>query len=134
MVSDGSGGAIVAWQDYRSGTSIDLYAQHVEPGATGVGDALLSPALTVVANHPNPFTSSTEFEVKLPVPSAISIEVYSVTGRRVRSLEVPASAAGWQRVPFVGVDEVGRPLSSGLYFYRVNASGESVTGKMVIAR
>jgi hypothetical protein len=135
MVSDGSGGAIVAWQDYRSGTNIDLYAQHVEPGVTNVGGGTPPrSAFAVHANHPNPFSSSTDFEVRLSVPSAISIEVYSVAGRQVRKLDVPASGAGWQRVSFIGVDEAGHPLSSGLYFYRINAAGESATGKMVISR
>ncbi len=34
IAADGGGGAIVAWEDYRSGTNYDIYAQHVRPGGT----------------------------------------------------------------------------------------------------
>ena len=54
IVSDGSGGAIVAWQDYRSGTNYDIYAQHVL--ATGFVDPawpLNGRALCQAANNQN---------------------------------------------------------------------------------
>ncbi|MDH3197412.1 MAG: T9SS type A sorting domain-containing protein, partial [Candidatus Krumholzibacteria bacterium] len=103
-------------------------------GATGAGNTPALTALTVRQNRPNPFTASTELEIGLPAASAITIEVYDVAGRRVRALEVQGAGAGWQRVPFAGVDESGAPLASGVYFYRVTANGATVTRKMVIAR
>ena len=100
---------------------------------THVGNVPSISKLTVLQNHPNPFTGTTELEVGLPTSSSIRIEVYDVAGRRVREVEVPG-VKGWQGIPLAGVDASGRALASGVYFYRVHASGATITRKMLIAR
>jgi hypothetical protein len=101
---------------------------------TGVGDTpALVRQLTVRPNHPNPFTGETRLEIGLPEAGAIRVEVYDVAGRRLRSLEVPG-VKGWQSVAFRGVNDGGQPLASGVYFYRVRASGTTITRKMLITR
>jgi flagellar hook assembly protein FlgD len=102
--------------------------------ATGIGDTPTLTALTVRPNHPNPFAGSTELQIGLPAASSVTIEVYDVAGRRVRSQSLPQQKAGWQRVTFDGRDNSGQPLASGVYFYRVIANGTTVTNKMVLAR
>jgi hypothetical protein len=101
---------------------------------TGVGNTPSITALTVLQNHPNPFTGATELSIGLPASSDVKIEVYDVAGRRVRAVEMKMAGAGWQKVPFDGRDGAGRLLTSGVYFYRVSASGTTVTRKMVITR
>jgi hypothetical protein len=49
-------------------------------------------------------------------------------------LTVPEAPAGWQSVMLSSVDDEGRPLPAGVYFYRVAAAGETVARKMTIAR
>lgn len=96
-----------------------------------------TPAITqlmVLQNAPNPFTTETEFQVGLPAPSDVSVEIYDVAGRRVGQIEVKGAGAGWQQIPFAGRDAQGRALASGVYFYRVTANGTTVTRKMVITR
>ena len=51
-----------------------------------------------------------------------------------RSLSIPDAGAGWHRIPFSGVDDGGRPLARGVYFYRVTANGTTASHKLVIAR
>ncbi len=101
---------------------------------TNVGNTPAITALTVLQNYPNPFSSRTDFQVGLPAKSDISIDVFDVSGRRVRAIAVGEAAAGWRSIAFVGVDYGGKPLASGVYFYRVTANGQTVTKKMVIAR
>ena len=101
---------------------------------TGIGDAPSITALTVLQNHPNPFGASTELEVGLPRESDVSIQVYDVAGRLVRSETRSRMSAGWQRVALDARGGDGKPLASGVYFYRVSANGSTVTKKMVIAR
>jgi hypothetical protein len=72
-------------------------------------------------------------EIELVVPSAVRVEVFDVSGRAVRAWTLP-DVAGSQRVEFNGRDGSGRLLPSGVYVYRVNAAGETITRKMVIAR
>ncbi len=102
--------------------------------ATGIGDAPALTALTVMQNHPNPFTGSTDLQIGLPRESDVSIEVFDVAGRRVRTQSMSRQSAGWNRIAFDGRSDAGRPLASGVYFYRVTANGSTVTRKMVIAR
>jgi hypothetical protein len=100
---------------------------------TGAGDSPALTALTIRQNRPNPFHATTDFEVGLPAASPVTIEVFDVTGKNVSTMAI-AGAKGWQRIPFAGRDERGRPLASGVYFARVSAAGATVTSKMVIAR
>jgi hypothetical protein len=134
IVADGAGGGIVTWHDTRNGPD-DIYAQHVDSDGTptGVGDTP-SAALTVLQNHPNPFGGRTEFEVELTQDSDVRVDVFDVTGRRVRTIDVGDSPAGWRTIAFDGHDDGGRPLASGVYFYRVSAGTRTITNKMVLMR
>jgi hypothetical protein len=122
-------------------TANDVHANQSAPSneasvsaTTTVGDTpALITKLTVLQNSPNPFAGQTEFQVGLPAPSEVSVNIYDVAGRRVSS-SVVRGTAGWQRIPFAGRDASGKTLASGVYFYRVTASGSTVTRKMVIAR
>ena len=103
-------------------------------GATNVGNTPAITQLTVLQNYPNPFAGQTEFQVGLPAPSDVKVEIYDVAGRRVGGTVVHDASAGWQKIPFAGHNERGGALASGVYFYRVTANGSTVTRKMVIAR
>jgi hypothetical protein len=122
-------------------TAFDVHDNESEPSneevvdaSTDIGNTPAPTALTVRQNHPNPFQAMTEFEIGLPASSVVSIEVFDVAGRRVSTMEIKGAKAGWNRVPFAGRDERGRPLASGVYFYRIHASGWTTTEKMVITR
>jgi len=132
--SDGAGGAIVTFQDYRSGFS-DIYAQHINASGeipTAVSGPARGPALLVGQVYPNPFAASAWMDVELATPSAVRIDVFDVAGRRVRAMTLGNVTS--QRVEFDGRDNANRLLPSGVYFYRVKAAGETITRKMVIAR
>jgi hypothetical protein len=121
-------------------TAYDVHENQSKPSneanvgaTTHVGNLPPITALTVLQNHPNPFTASTSLQVGLAKASAVSIEVYDVAGRRVRTIEM-SGAKGWQEVPLAALDDRGQALASGVYFYRVHAAGTTITRKMVIAR
>jgi FlgD Ig-like domain len=122
-------------------TAIDVHANQSTPSneasvsaLTGVGTTPSITQLTVLANHPNPFSATTELEIGLPSASDIDVEIYDVAGRRVSEISVKQANSGWQRIPFTGRDSSGLALASGVYFYRVHAAGTTVTRKMVITR
>ncbi|HET6349759.1 MAG TPA: T9SS type A sorting domain-containing protein [Candidatus Krumholzibacteria bacterium] len=105
----------------------------VVSGATTVGDTPPVTTLVMLQNVPNPFATSTRLEIGLPSAAAVQIELYDVTGRRVRTMKV-AGVKGWQAVTFASLGDDGAPLVSGVYFCRIRSSGVTVTRKMVIAR
>lgn len=121
-------------------TAYDVHANQSNPsneaqvGAlTGVGNLPAVTALTVLQNHPNPFNTTTDFQIGLPRNSDVRVEVFDVAGRRVKVIDAKG-AKGWQRMSILARDERGRPLASGVYFARVRAAGATITKKMVIAR
>ena len=85
-------------------------------------------------NVPNPFSGTTSFEVVLDRESRVAVDVFDVTGRKVRSLEIVHAPAGRTAISFDGRDTRGGLLPSGEYFYRVRANGIQLTRKMLILR
>jgi len=133
-VSDGSGGAIVAWADLREGNYWDVYAERVNATPTAVEHTPAVTALRVLPNHPNPFTGTTTVEFVLPQAGDVEIGVYDVSGRRVATQHLTHATAGSHSVMMSSNAIDGTPLPSGVYFCRVRAGAETVTKKMVIAR
>jgi hypothetical protein len=137
MLLDGGGGAIVAWEDFRNGSHMDIFAMQIRPDGTiptGVGDAPSASAVALRSNYPNPFSTETTFDLDLSVDADVAVDVYDVAGQRVRHVELGRLSAGSRPMRFNGADDDGRHLPSGVYFYRVSANGATVTRKMVIAR
>ncbi len=137
IISDGAGGAVVAWQDHRNGADYDVYALRVNPdGAlpTGVHDTPSASTIALSANYPNPFSGATTIDLTLRDAEPVRVEVFDVAGRRVRAIVVGRLQAGESRLVFDGMDDAAHALPSGVYFYRVHAGSETVTRKMVIDR
>ena len=137
ILADGSGGAIVAWEDFRNGSNMDIFAMQIGPDGTiptGVGDTPPPAAVALTSNYPNPFSTETTFDLDLSVDADVVVDVYDVAGRRVRHVELGRLSAGSRTMAFNGAGDDGRHLSSGVYFYRVSANGATFTRKMVISR
>ncbi|HKK71720.1 MAG TPA: IPT/TIG domain-containing protein [Candidatus Krumholzibacteria bacterium] len=99
--------------------------------ATGV-DA--SPSrFALYPNEPNPFSSRTTIAMDLPRASDYVLTVFDVRGRMVRQIEDRAGPGrillGWD-----GTDALGRPLASGVYFYRLEAPDFREARRMVLMR
>jgi len=137
ILSDGGSGAIVAWEDFRNGSNMDIFALQVNSDGTiptGVGVTPRASAIALTSNYPNPFSTRTTFDLDLSVDADVVVDVFDVAGRRVRHVELGRLSAGSKAMPFDGAGDNGRHLPSGIYFYRVSADGATVTQKMVIAR
>lgn len=80
-------------------------------------------------NYPNPFNPSTTIEFQLPVQSYVLLQVYDVLGREVATLVDEPRSQGVHRVEFHASG-----LASGMYFYRLQAGGRSLVGKMLLVR
>jgi hypothetical protein len=139
IISDGNGGAIVAWDDLANEDDgdDDIYATRVSGNGaipTAVRPVTPPANLSIGASYPNPFTAEMSLDVTLRNESAVSVEVFDVAGRRVRGTELGRVPAGPTRLTFDGLDDRKHALPSGVYFYRVHAGGDTVTKKIVIAR
>ena len=85
-------------------------------------------------NHPNPFTGGTEIKYQLASRGKAKLGVYNVLGQAIRELVSGEQEAGTYAIRWDGKDGTGKATSSGVYFYRLEAFGQSQTRKMVKVR
>jgi hypothetical protein len=85
-------------------------------------------------NVPNPFNSATIIEYSLPRESGVEIAIYNILGQKVRTLLEGGQAAGRRRVVWDGRNEKGQEVSSGIYFYRIEAGEFVQTRKMLLLK
>ncbi|MEM1271192.1 MAG: T9SS type A sorting domain-containing protein, partial [Bacteroidota bacterium] len=80
-------------------------------------------------NYPNPFNPTTTFEYTVSDLMDVRVRVYDVTGRLISTLVDGTQPAATYRVSF---DAAG--LSSGTYFYTIEAGTQAITKKMVLLK
>jgi hypothetical protein len=99
--------------------------------ATGAGEIA---RLALRPAHPNPFGAETTLAFELPVATDVTLAIYSVDGRLVRTLVSELAGPGPVEVAWNGKDEQGRRVGSGLYFVKLAAADEVKLGKLVVLR
>ena len=72
-------------------------------------------------NYTNPFNGFTVIEYTLPIASNVKLSILDISGREVATLVDNRQDAGTYNVTWHGVDQRGRSLASGIYFYRITA-------------
>jgi FG-GAP-like repeat/FlgD Ig-like domain len=86
-------------------------------------------------NYPNPFNPSTTISFYLPVKNKISLRVYDLLGREVKTLiNGEQHAAGTGRVTWDGTNNNGSPVVSGTYFYTLTFGNFSKSNKMILLK
>jgi len=80
-------------------------------------------------NYPNPFNPLTTIKYDLPKPADVRIEVFNITGQKIRTLLNRKMAAGSHQVEFNAYN-----LSSGVYYYRIEAGEFQDVKKMILLR
>jgi hypothetical protein len=85
--------------------------------------------------NPNPFGERTTAVIRLPQRARTTVDVWSVTGRRVRILvEGQVLQAGMSEVSWDGVDQWGSRAPTGVYFLRVITPTSNSTRRLVLIR
>jgi len=96
--------------------------------------ATLLSSFALSQNYPNPFNPMTNIEFVLPKSGPVSIEIFNILGQKVRMLVDQHMKAGYKLVDWDGKDDNGNDVSSGIYFYRLQAGDFCQTKKMVLLR
>jgi len=84
--------------------------------------------------YPNPFNPSTTISYALPEQVSVSLSVFDIRGQEVTTLQDAAKPPGNYEVQWNGIDQTGNPVSTGVYFARLQAEDFSQTIKMVYLR
>jgi hypothetical protein len=134
--------ASTAWSDpahdapgvYYQVTAVDHNGNEslaASPGTSTEVAGSPGPAFALGAPSPSPFGSSTQLSFALPLASAVTLEVYDASGRRVRTLARGAFAAGVHELAWDGRGEDGSPVAAGVLFVRLRAGGQEAVRRVV---
>jgi hypothetical protein len=115
---------------------VALLADLAGPVGTAIGtDDVPAPSISLEQNVPNPFNPRTMIRFNVPAPGALaSLRIYDVAGREVAVLVDGETVAGTRTVWWNGTSRGGRPVASGVYFYRLTAGRETLTRKLLLVR
>jgi predicted lipoprotein with Yx(FWY)xxD motif len=132
IVSNGNLGAIVAWQDYRSGNNFDIYEVGFNTSgliAIETGGTIFPHEFSLSQNYPNPFNPSTVINYQLPTSSSVKISIFDALGREVNILVNESQNAANHNVEW----NAGN-FPSGVYFYRLEAGSFVSNKKMILVK
>ena len=85
-------------------------------------------------NYPNPFNSFTTINYYVPAPGPVKLSVYDILGRTVSTIVDEELATGDHIAKWNGRDDVGYPVATGLYFYRLRIGDNSTSRKMLLLK
>ncbi|MDO9576983.1 MAG: DNRLRE domain-containing protein [Candidatus Cloacimonadales bacterium] len=105
--------------------------------ATGTDDILQNP-IKSLANFPNPFNPSTtiEFNVEQNQQNElIELAIYNLKGQKIKTFPVILSGVeGQTSVIWDGTDQIGKPVASGIYLYKIKSGDFEKTKKMILMK
>ncbi len=104
--------------------------------ATDVETSVGMPArFELAAPRPNPFSKATTIRFAVPTQGQeVTISIFDVSGRRVRGLVDGPQNAGYHTVGWDGRDDGGSAVTSGVYFYRMDAGSFSQVQKVTVLK
>jgi hypothetical protein len=88
----------------------------------------------LLQNYPNPFNPSSTITYSLKQNTSASLRIYDLQGREVKTLVDSDQTAGTHGVEWDGTDNLGKPVSSGIFVYRLTAGAFSKSAKMMLLR
>lgn len=121
------------WTVAREENEDDVYYTQGQIVITTLDERLPQPEqYTLLSNYPNPFNPSTTISYELRLPGRVTLMVFDINGKLVRTLQERVQPAGQYSLNWDGSDDSGRPLTSGIYFCRLWALNEQRTTKMIL--
>ena len=109
------------------------------PTAPSLSLSSHSPATALLPNYPNPFNPETWIPYQLAEPAEVTLNIYAVDGKLIRTLALGHQTAGAYHTKaraayWDGRNSVGERVASGIYFYTITAGEFTATQKMLIRK
>jgi len=105
--------------------------------ATVLNEGAIVTSLELSQNYPNPFNPSTTISYNVETSGMVSLKIYDIMGRLVKTLINDYKSSGNQlgyNVVWDGKDNKGQQVSTGLYIYSLQTPGGNMTKKMVLMK
>ena len=97
-------------------------------------DTFLPTTFALYQNHPNPFNPITTIRYDLPENGPVSIIIYDLMGREIKTLVKQVSAPGRYSVNWNGRNQFGKQIASGMYFYRMETPEFQSVKKLIFLK
>ena len=99
-----------------------------------INGELLPEVFSLHQNYPNPFNPVTKLRYDLPENGLVTIIIYDMLGRQVKTLINQTQDAGYRSVIWDATNDYGKPVSAGIYLYQIQAGEYMRTKKMVLLK
>jgi hypothetical protein len=119
--------------EYNEDTEIKENYIHVTEGVSSDED-IIPIASQLIGNYPNPFNPTTTIKFTTANTVNTKIVIYNIKGQKVKTLANNRFNAGTHQVLWNGKDENGKPVTSGIYFYKMNSGKFISTKKMILMK
>ncbi|MCH8010806.1 MAG: PD40 domain-containing protein [Candidatus Marinimicrobia bacterium] len=107
------------------------FSEVVEATVSIVDGSQLPEEYSLSQNYPNPFNPVTTLRYDLPERAEVVLTVYDILGREVKTLVRSVQEPGFKSVIWNGTNDAGRPMSAGIYLYRISAGSFGQAGDFV---
>jgi flagellar hook assembly protein FlgD len=97
-------------------------------------DETLPIAYNLYNAYPNPFNPVTTLRYDLPEDALVNITIYDIMGRIVKTMVNTQQNAGYKSIQWNATNNLGQPVSAGLYLYTIQAGKFRQTKKMVLLK
>ena len=120
-----------SWEDGQSTlTSRDLYTYEIY---TGVEEHIETPSL--LSNYPNPFNPETTISFSVVQNSDfVNLDVYNIKGQKVKALINEEMDKGKHSIVWSGLDSNNKPVSSGIYLYKISTDNQETVKRMLLLK
>jgi hypothetical protein len=107
----------------------------MDKGAVSSSDPVTPVVATALnGNFPNPFNPETTISYSVKAATPVLVEVYNMKGQKVKTLVNESKATGTYQVKWDGTDDNNQRVTSGVYFYKMQAGDYSSTRKMIMMK
>jgi len=103
-------------------------------GSRLLADELLPRTFALHQNYPNPFNPATTMQYDLPKDCYVKITLFNILGQKVRTLVDGYQSAGYRSVVWDGKNQFGKDISTGVYFYLMEAEDFHKSKKMLMLK
>lgn len=118
---------------YAGGTGVYKYTTEQSIGIIGNSNEVPT-GFNLNQNFPNPFNPSTIIKYDVSVGAFIQLNIYNLTGQKIKNLFIGFQSEGTYTCIWDGTDEEGNNMASGFYFYKLESEKYSETKKMVLIK
>jgi len=110
------------------------YSETVEATVLSIDEEAIPEVFALHQNYPNPFNPTTQIKYDLPEDAMVSITIYDIMGRSIKSLVNSNQSAGYRSIQWDATNNLGEPVSAGMYIYTIQAGEFRQTKKMVLLK